>query len=117
MTNVSITARVESFNSFHIDSCSCARGSEDIFQQDSSKNILIIYYFPLLFNHQMRYQQKVMQENAQRKNDMYEDTQKLLTSSLGAGKVSFQFPLSAIYCGNIIHNVHSIHSIGSSNVR
>lgn len=39
----------------------------------------------------MRYQQKVMQENAQKKSDLYgyDDTQqKLLTSSLGAGKVS-----------------------------
>ena len=42
-------------------------------------------------NRQMRYQQKVMQETAQKKSDMYsgyDDTQKLLTSSLGAGKVS-----------------------------
>lgn len=49
---------------------------------------LIIYF---LFNEQMRYQQKVMQENAQKKSDLYgyDDTQqKLLTSSLGAGKVS-----------------------------
>lgn len=39
----------------------------------------------------MRYQQKVMQETAQKKSDMYggyDDTQKLLTTSLGAGKVS-----------------------------
>jgi hypothetical protein len=40
----------------------------------------------------MRYQQKVMHETAQKKSDMYgsggyEDP-KLLTSSLGAGKVS-----------------------------
>lgn len=38
----------------------------------------------------MRYQQKVMQENAQKKSDLYgfDDTQqKMLTSSLGAGKV------------------------------
>ncbi|KAG5670815.1 hypothetical protein PVAND_001053 [Polypedilum vanderplanki] len=42
---------------------------------------------------QMRYQQKVMQENAQKKSDMYalDDTQKLLTSSLGAGKVRAMF--------------------------
>jgi CRISPR/Cas system-associated endonuclease/helicase Cas3 len=37
----------------------------------------------------MRYQQKQMQENAQKKSDMFDETQKLLTSSLGAGKVSF----------------------------
>jgi hypothetical protein len=39
----------------------------------------------------MRYQQKVMQDNAQKKSDMYggfDDTQKMLASSLGAGKVS-----------------------------
>ena len=36
----------------------------------------------------MRYQQKQLQENAQKKNDMFDETQKLLTSSLGAGKVS-----------------------------
>ncbi|XP_070503613.1 zinc finger C2HC domain-containing protein 1C isoform X2 [Chironomus tepperi] len=42
----------------------------------------------------MRYQQKVMQENTQKKNDLYgyDDTQqKLLTSSLGAGKVRAMF--------------------------
>lgn len=39
----------------------------------------------------MRYQQKVLNETVQKKNEMYggyDDTQKLLTSSLGAGKVS-----------------------------
>ncbi|KAL7022005.1 hypothetical protein ACKWTF_012102 [Chironomus riparius] len=43
---------------------------------------------------QMRYQQKVMQENTQKKSDLYgyDDTQqKLLTSSLGAGKVRAMF--------------------------
>lgn len=35
----------------------------------------------------MRYQQKQMHESAQKKSDMFDDTQKLLTSSLGAGKV------------------------------
>jgi hypothetical protein len=35
----------------------------------------------------MRYQQKQMHENAQKKSDMFDETQKLLTSSLGAGKV------------------------------
>lgn len=38
----------------------------------------------------MRYQQKQMHEIAQKKNDAFDDTQKLLASSLGAGKVSSQ---------------------------
>lgn len=37
----------------------------------------------------MRYQQKQMQENAQKKSELFDETQKLLTSSLGAGKVSY----------------------------
>lgn len=41
----------------------------------------------------MRYQQKQMHENAQKKSDMFDETQKLLTSSLGAGKVRIQFQL------------------------
>lgn len=36
---------------------------------------------------QMRYQQKQMQEISQKKSEIFDDSQKLLTSSLGAGKV------------------------------
>lgn len=36
----------------------------------------------------MRYQQKQLHETAQKKSDMFDETQKMLTSSLGAGKVS-----------------------------
>lgn len=35
----------------------------------------------------MRYQQKQTIENAQKKTEMYDETQKILASSLGAGKV------------------------------
>lgn len=38
----------------------------------------------------MRYQQKQTIENAQKKNEMYDETQKILASSLGAGKVRKQ---------------------------
>lgn len=34
-----------------------------------------------------------MHDIAQKKNDMFDDTQKLLTSSLGAGKVRILFQL------------------------
>lgn len=39
----------------------------------------------------MRYQQKQMHENAQKKSDMFDETQKMMTSSLGAGKVRSYF--------------------------
>lgn len=35
----------------------------------------------------MRYQQKQILENAQKKNEAFNDTQKILASSLGTGKV------------------------------
>lgn len=40
---------------------------------------------------QMRYQQKQMQEISQKKSEIFDDSQKLLTSSLGAGKVRNEF--------------------------
>lgn len=41
----------------------------------------------------MRYQQKQTIENAQKKNEMYDETQKILASSLGAGKVNIKLNL------------------------
>lgn len=51
----------------------------------------------------MRYQQKQMQENAQKKNEMFDETQKLLTSSLGAGKV-YNFIIKSL--SHVSHSRH-----------
>jgi hypothetical protein len=53
----------------------------------ATRKTLLSLFSLSFFLHQMRYQQKQMHENAQKKSDMFDETQKLLTSSLGAGKV------------------------------
>lgn len=49
----------------------------------------------------MRYQQKQMHETAQKKSEMFDETQKLLTSSLGAGKVR-EFNLVSVALHNSV---------------
>jgi hypothetical protein len=58
----------------------------------------------------MRYQQKQMHEIAQKKNDMFDETQKMLTSSLGAGKVS-----KLNFLSNFVYETFPFFQ-GSSNV-
>jgi hypothetical protein len=62
-----------------------------IIKMKKHKKLIIYCIYIISQTLQVRYQQKVMQESAQKKTDMYglDDTQKLMASSLGkTGKVS-----------------------------